>query len=87
MRPLSKVFTCNALLHLANVGSLKLAVLTGGNVELYSLTLVKSLKTVHLNLGEVNEQIVAVFTRDEAVSLVRIEPLNSTLSHYEPFLF
>jgi hypothetical protein len=33
----------------------------------------------------VYEQVVAIFAGNEAVSLVAIEPLNSTLSHFVPF--
>ena len=72
-------------LDLADVGSLELAVLAGGDVKLDSLALVQGLEAVHLNLGVVDEQIVAVLTRDEAVALVGVEPLNSTLSHDVPF--
>ena len=68
-----------------DVGSLELAVLTSGDLELNGLALVQSLEAVHLNLGVVDEQVVAILARDEAVALVRIEPLNSTLSHDVPF--
>lgn len=79
------VYQANAGLELVNVGSLELAVLTGGDVKLDDLALVEGLEAVHLNLGVVHEQIVAVLARDETVALVRIEPLNSTLSHDVPF--
>ena len=72
-------------LGLADVGSLELAVLAGGDVKLDSLALVQSLEAVHLDLGVVDEQVVAVLARDEAVALVRVEPLNSTLCHVVPF--
>lgn len=73
------------LLELANVGSLELAVLTSRDVELDSLALVQRLEAVHLDLGVVNEQVVPILAGDEAVALVRIEPLDSTLSHVVPF--
>ena len=73
-------------LELGDVGSLELAVLAGRDVELDSLALVQGLEAVHLNLGVVDEQVVAVLTRDEAVALVRVEPLNSTLCHVVPFV-
>ena len=72
-------------LDLADGGSLELAVLAGRDLKLNSLALVESLEAIHLNLAVVNEQVVAALTGDEAVALVRIEPLNSTLSHVVPF--
>ena len=46
---------------------------------------IPELETIHLDLAVVNEQVVAISAGDEAVALVRIEPLNSTLSHFVPF--
>ncbi len=66
---------------LSNVAGLQLAVLPSRHLEANLITLVESLEAIHLNLGEVNEKIVAVLTRDETVALVRIEPLNRTFSH------
>ena len=58
-------------LELDDVARLKLAVLTRGDVEGYRSTLIQSLETVHLDLREVNEQVLAVTLR-------RVKPLNST---------
>ena len=68
-----------------DVRSLQLAVLALGDLELDGLALIKGLVTVHLDLGEVNEQIVAVLAGDEAITLVGVEPLNSSLRHNVPF--
>ena len=76
---------CRLRLDLADGGRLELAVLAGRDLELDGLALIKGLETIHLDLAVVNEQVVAIRTGDEAVALVRIEPLNSTLSHFVPF--
>ena len=68
-----------------DVRGLELAVLAGCDLELNGHALVQGLKAVHLNLGVVDEQVVAILARDEAVALVRVEPLNSTLCHDVPF--
>ena len=51
------------------------------DVEDDGLALVEGLEALALDLAEVHEDVVAVLTRDEAVALVRIEPLHSTFSH------
>ena len=58
-----------------------LAILAGRDVKGDLVALVEGLEAIHLDLGEVHEQIVAILTRNEAVALVRIKPLNSTFSH------
>ena len=73
------------LLELADVGSLQLAVLTGRNVELDALALVEGLVAVHLNLREVDKQVVPILAGNEAVALLGVEPLNGTLCHDVPF--
>ncbi len=62
-------------LELDDVTRLKLAVLARGDVEGYRSTLIQSLETVHLNLREVNEQVLAVALRDEAVTLLGLNHL------------
>ena len=84
-RPLQHQEYVMLRLGLTNVAGLQLAVLAGRDVELDLLALVEGLEAIHLDLGEVHEQIVANLTRDEAVALVRISPLDSTLSHVLPF--
>ena len=68
-------------LQLGHVGSLELAILPSGNLEGDLIAFIEGLETVHLNLREVNEQIVAILARDEAIALIGIKPLNSTFSH------
>ena len=65
----------------AHGGCLLLAVLAGGLREGDGLTLVKGLEALALDLGEVDEEILAVLTLDEAVALVRVEPLDLTFRH------
>ena len=79
------VSVCESYLDLADGGSLKLAILARGDLELDGLALVEGLEAVHLDLAVMDEQIVAVLARDEAVALVGVEPLNSTLCHDVPF--
>src|SRR6476620_5208546 len=54
---------------------------TGGNVELDALTLFQRTVSVALNRGEVNEDVVAALTRDEAETLVGVEPLDGAGCH------
>lgn len=72
---------CKTCLLLDNVAGLKLTVLTSRDVEGNCCSLVKGLESIHLNLREVNEQIFAILLRDEAITLLRIEPFYSTFSH------
>ena len=68
-------------LDLADVDRLLLAVVARGDLELDSLALVEGLEALALDLGEVSEHVVATLDRDEAVALVRVEPLDGTFSH------
>src|SRR5690349_6563972 len=53
-----------------------------GDVELDLLVLVEGLVALRLDRRVVNEDVVAaVLLRDEAEALLRVEPLNSALSH------
>ena len=51
------------------------------DVELHWLAFLQAAKTVRLNCGEVNENIFPVFTRNKAIALRVIEPLNCSLFH------
>lgn len=52
-----------------------------GDLEFHSLTLLQALETACLYCGEVNKNISATLTADEAVTLRVIEPLDRTLFH------
>src|SRR5918997_711139 len=60
------------------------------DVELHGLAFVEGLVTLALDVREVHEHVVAVFTRDEAEALFRVEELHSACSQlslssvYEP---
>ena len=62
------------------------ALTTRHDVELDSLTLIEGLVTVPLNVGEVDEYVVSVLTRDEAVALLGVEELHSSSSQCTLFL-
>jgi hypothetical protein len=69
-----------------NIGSL-LAFRALRDFELNFLTFFQGLKTVHVDCGEVSEQIfTAVIWSDEAKAFGIIEPLNSTSCHKKNFL-
>ena len=75
------------LLHALDVGSL-LAFRALRDFELDFLTFFEGLKTVHIDCGEVSEQILAAVIRsDEAKAFGIIEPLNSTSCHKRTFKF
>src|SRR5207248_78609 len=52
----------------------------GSDVELNTLTFVERLVATPLDVGEVDEHIIAVFPRDKAEALLRIEELHGTCS-------
>src|SRR4030095_2169557 len=52
-----------------------------GDVELHQLSLVERPVPLHLDRGEVHEDVLAGGTGDEAVAFVRVEPLNDTAGH------
>jgi hypothetical protein len=69
-----------------DVGSL-LAFRALRDFELNFLTFFEGLETVHVDCGEVSEQIfTAVIWSDEAKTFGIIEPLNSTSCHKKNFL-
>jgi hypothetical protein len=75
--------TYTGTLHALDVGSL-LAFRALRDFELDFLTFFEGLKTVHVDCGEVREQIfAAVIWSDEAKAFGIIEPLNSTSCHKE----
>src|SRR5215469_98941 len=51
------------------------------DVEFDPLPLFEAAVAIHLDSGEVHEHIPATVDRDEAVALVRVEPLDGALSH------
>ena len=57
------------------------AFLTLGDLELDARTVVERLVTVHINRGEVDEDVLTTVDRDEAVALLAVEPLDSALCH------
>ena len=66
-----------------DVGSL-LAFRALSNFELHFLTFFQGLEAVHVNRGEVCEQILtAVIRSDEAKTFGVIEPLNGTSCHFK----
>src|SRR5215831_20190808 len=52
------------------------------DVELDPLPLLEAAVAIHLDGGEVHEHVPTTVDRDEAVALVRVEPLDGALSHY-----
>ena len=67
--------TPSAVLQTDNVGRLR-ALLAIDNVELDFLVLVKGLITVHLDRAEMDENVLALFGRDEAEALGAVEPFH-----------
>lgn len=57
----------------------------GGHVELDPLTLVEGLVSITLNVGVVNEHIVATLPGDEAETLFTVEKLDRALCHNNSF--
>src|SRR5437764_804353 len=53
----------------------------GRDVELDPLTLLEGAVARSLNRGEVNEDVVGAFTRDEAEALLCVEPLHGACCH------
>jgi len=54
-------------------------------VKLNGLTFLQALETVRIDSRVMHEDILAVLTRDEAEALRVIEPLHSTLFHFESY--
>ena len=64
-----------------------LALPAGSDVELDALTFVEALVALALDVGEVDEHIVALLTRDEAEALLGVEELHGTCSQETALLF
>jgi hypothetical protein len=58
-----------------------LALATRGHVELDALTLIEGLVTRPLDVGEVDEHVVALLTGDEAEALLVVEELHGSSCH------
>ena len=71
-------------LELRHVACLQFAVLTSGNLKRNSLTLIKRPETIHLDLREVDKQVLSILAGDKSVTLFGVKPLNGTFSHYDP---
>lgn len=55
--------------------------LAPADLELDGLTFVEALVAIALDSGEVNEDVITLLTRDEAVTLFSVEELNGTCCH------
>ncbi len=53
-----------------------------GDLEFDPLAVLERLVTVHLNGGEVDENVLAAIDGDKAVALFSVEPLNGSLCHW-----
>src|SRR6516165_282871 len=68
----------------ANAGGLR-ALRALGYLELHVLVLLEAAEAVAVNLGVVHEDVRSVGTGDEAVALLRVEPLDGSLCHVAPY--
>src|SRR6185312_4079272 len=68
----------------ANVGGLR-ALRALGHLELHVLVLLQAAEAVAVNLGVVHEDVRSVGAGDEAVALLRVEPLDGSLCHVAPY--
>src|ERR1700742_2153503 len=57
------------------------ALLTLRDLELDALTVFQRLVAVHLDRGEVDEDVLPPVDRDEAIALLAVEPLDGALCH------
>src|SRR2546430_15445492 len=55
-----------------------------GYLELHVLVLLQAAEAVSVNLGVVHEDVRSVGAGDEAVALLRVEPLDGSLCHVAP---
>src|SRR5450756_1327652 len=79
---LRRTHRCGTASDLTDVARLHLAVLALSDVERDLLALVQGLEPLVLDLAEVNEQVVPILARDEAIALGRVEPLDGTFCHF-----
>src|SRR3984893_12955798 len=56
-----------------------------GYLELHVLVLLQAAEAVAVNLGVVHEDVRSVGAGDEAVALLRVEPLDGSLCHLAPY--
>src|SRR6202011_4502774 len=56
-----------------------------GHLELHVLVLLKAAEAVAVNLGVVHEDVRSLGAGDEAVALLRVEPLDGSLCHVAPY--
>src|ERR1700724_1806667 len=68
----------------ADVGGLR-ALRALGYLELHVLVLLQAAEAVAVNLGVVHEDVRSVGAGDEAVALLRVEPLDGSLCHVAPY--
>src|SRR5215475_15366651 len=57
------------------------ALLALGDLELDARAVVERLVPIHVDGGEVDEDVLPTVDRDEAVALLAVEPLDSALCH------
>src|SRR6266487_4359294 len=68
----------------ADAGGLR-ALRALGHLELHVLVLLEAAEAVAVNLGVVHEDVRSVGAGDEAVALLRVEPLDGSLCHAAPY--
>src|SRR6516165_6520193 len=68
----------------ADAGGLR-ALRALGHLELHALVLLQAAEAVAVNLGVVHEDVRSIGAGDEAVALLRVEPLDGSLCHYAPY--
>jgi hypothetical protein len=59
----------------------------GSDVELDTLPLIEGLVALALDVGEMDEDVVALLARDEAEALLSIEELHGSCGHFDLLLF
>ena len=65
------------LLQLDNIDSLR-SFCAFRHLKFYGLAFFEGFETIHQKSGVVDEDVVALFIRDEAIALLIVEPLYST---------
>src|SRR5262252_7925519 len=68
----------------ADAGGLR-ALRALGDLELHALVLLQAAEAVAVNLGIVHEDVRSVGAGDEAIALLRVEPLDGSLCHVAPY--
>src|SRR5262245_43182476 len=57
------------------------ALLTLRDLELHALTVLQRFVAIHVDRGEVDEDVLPSVDRDEAIALLAVEPLDGALCH------